>query len=103
MRIRLWLFPVVLAMAAQKDLPPDIVRDPLQRFYVLLSDEQRERFNAMGTSGGTQAPAGGNVVALCSQQSNDVTKMPAQRIEEVNERAGRAQLRAHARTERGNE
>ena len=30
MRIRLWLFPVVLAMAAQKDLPPDIVRDPLR-------------------------------------------------------------------------
>ena len=26
----------------------DIVRDPLQRFYVLLTDEQRERFNAMG-------------------------------------------------------
>ena len=30
MRLRLWLFPVVLAMAAQKDLPPDIVRDPLR-------------------------------------------------------------------------
>ena len=37
----------------------DIVRDPLQRFYVLLSDEQRQRFNAMGDSGGGQAPAGG--------------------------------------------
>jgi hypothetical protein len=60
----------------------DIVRDPLQRFYVLLTDEQRERFNAMGTSGGTQTPAGGNVVALCSEQSNDVTKLPVQRIEE---------------------
>jgi len=66
----------------------DIVRDPLQRFYVLLSDEQRERFNAMGTSGGTQAPAGGNVVALCSQQSNDVTKLPVQRIEEVLQPSG---------------
>jgi hypothetical protein len=66
----------------------DIVRDPLQRFYVLLSDEQRERFNAMGTSGGTQAPAGGNVVALCSEQSNDVTKLPVQRIEEVLQPSG---------------
>ena len=66
----------------------DIVRDPLQRFYVLLSDEQRERVNAMGTSGGTQAPAGGNVVALCSQQSNDVTKLPVQRIEEVLQPSG---------------
>ena len=27
----------------------DIVRDPLQRFYVLLNDEQRQRFKAMGT------------------------------------------------------
>jgi hypothetical protein len=66
----------------------DIVRDPLQRFYVLLSDEQRERFNAMGTSGGTQAPTGGNVVALCSEQSNDVTKLPVQRIEEVLQPSG---------------
>jgi hypothetical protein len=66
----------------------DIVRDPLQRFYVSLTDEQRERFNAMGTSGGTQAPAGGNVVALCGQQSNDVTKLPVQRIEEVLQPSG---------------
>jgi hypothetical protein len=66
----------------------DIVRDPLQRFYVLLTDEQRERFNAMGTSGGAQAPAGGNVVALCNEQSNDVTKLPVQRIEEVLQPSG---------------
>jgi hypothetical protein len=67
----------------------DIVREPLQRFYVLLSDEQRERFNAMGTSGGgTQAPAGGNVMALCGEQSNDVTKLPVQRIEEVLQPSG---------------
>ncbi len=66
----------------------DIVRDPLQRFYVLLTDEQRERFNAMGTNGGGQAPAGGNVVALCSEQSNDVTKLPVQRIEEVLQPSG---------------
>ena len=61
----------------------DIVRDPLQRFYVLLTDEQRQRFDGMGTSGGAQTPVGGNVVALCSEQSNDVTKLPVQRIEEV--------------------
>ena len=30
MRIRLWLVPAVLAMAAQKDFPPDIVQDRLR-------------------------------------------------------------------------
>jgi hypothetical protein len=66
----------------------DIVRDPLQRFYVLLSDEQRQRFNAMGDSGGGQAPAGGNVVALCSEKSSDVTKLPVERIEQVLQPSG---------------
>ncbi len=69
----------------------DIVRGPLQRFYDLLSDEQRQRFNAMGNSGGGQAPAGGNVVALCSEQSSDVTKVPVQRIEQVLQPSGQQQ------------
>jgi hypothetical protein len=30
MRIRLWLLPAMLAMAAQKDFPPDIVHDRLR-------------------------------------------------------------------------
>ena len=54
----------------------DIVREPLQRFYVLLSDEQRQRFNAMGWYRRRQL-AGGNVVALCSERSGDVTKVPS--------------------------
>ena len=66
----------------------DIVREPLQRLYVLLSDEQRQRFNAMGNGGGGQAPAGGNVVALCSEQSSDVTKVPVQRIEQLLQPSG---------------
>ena len=35
----------------------DIVREPLQRFHVLLSDEQRQRFNAMGVAGGHRLAA----------------------------------------------
>ena len=69
----------------------DIVREPLQRFYVLLSDEQRQRFNAIGSTGGGQAPAGGNVVALCSERSGDVTKVPVQRIEQVLQPSGQQQ------------
>ena len=69
----------------------DIVREPLQRFYVLLSDEQRQRFNAIGSTGGGQAPAGGNVVALCSERSSDVTKIPVQRIEQVLQPSGQQQ------------
>ena len=69
----------------------DIVREPLQRFSVLLSDEQRQRFNAMVGTGGGQAPAGGNVVALCSERSGDVTKVPVQRIEQVLQPSGQQQ------------
>jgi hypothetical protein len=61
----------------------DIVSDPLHRFYDSLSDEQKQRFDAMGKAGGNRAPGGGNVVALCNQQSGDVTKLPVQRIEQV--------------------
>ena len=60
-----------------------VVRDPLERFYVLLNDEQSDRFNTMGTSGGRKAPTGGNLAALCSQQSGDVAKLPVERIEQV--------------------
>jgi hypothetical protein len=61
----------------------DLVREPLQRFYDSLSDEQKQRFNAMGNTGAGQTTAGSNVVALCSQQSGDVTKLPVERIEQV--------------------
>jgi len=60
-----------------------VVRDPLARFYDLLSDEQKERFNAMGNSVSGGAPARGDIAALCSQQSGDVTSVPVQHIQEV--------------------
>src|SRR5262249_37433828 len=87
------LTPMARLVAAEARLSAmiqavDIVRDPLQRFYVLLSEEQRQRFNAMGDSGGGQAPAGGNVVALCSEKSSDVTKLPVERIEQVLQPSG---------------
>jgi hypothetical protein len=44
-----------------------VVRSPLERFYQALSDEQRQRFNAM--NGSTEgAPSAGNMAAACSQQ-----------------------------------
>jgi hypothetical protein len=59
-----------------------VVRAPLERFYQALSDEQRQRFNAMnGSTGG--APSGGNVAAACSQQAGNFIDLPVQRIEQV--------------------
>jgi hypothetical protein len=72
----------------------DIVRGPLQKFYDLLSDEQRQRFDAMGHAGNGRATAGGNVAALCSQQSGDVTDLPVQRIEQVVQPSGQQQQQA---------
>jgi hypothetical protein len=59
-----------------------VVRAPLERFYEALSDEQRQRFNAMnGSTGG--APSSGNVAAACSQQAGNFIDLPVQRIEQV--------------------
>ncbi len=61
-----------------------IMSDPLQRFYDSLNDEQKHSFETMNSnSGGAKAPAGGNLAALCSQQSGDVAKVPVERIEQV--------------------
>ena len=72
----------------------DIVHGPLQKFYNSLSDEQRQRFDAMGNTGDGRATAGGNVAALCSQQSGDVTDLPVQRIEQVVQPNGEQQQQA---------
>jgi hypothetical protein len=83
----------------------DIVRGPLQTFYESLSDEQRQRFDAigntrgntrLGNTGNGRAAAGGNVAALCSQQSGDVTDLPVQRIEQVVQPNGEQQQQAFA-------
>ncbi len=59
-----------------------VVRAPLERFYQGLSDEQRQRFNAMsGSTGG--APSGGNMAAACSQQGGNFIELPTQRIEQI--------------------
>ena len=61
----------------------DVVRGPLEAFYDSLSDEQKQRFENMGSRGKGQAPAGGDIAALCSQHSGDATNLPIQRIEQV--------------------
>jgi len=59
-----------------------VVRLPLERFYQALSDEQRQRFNAMnGSSEG--ASSAGNMAAACSQQGGSFIDLPVQRIEQV--------------------
>jgi hypothetical protein len=72
----------------------DIVRGPLQKFYDSLSDEQRQRFDAMGNTGNGRTAAGGNVAALCGQQSGDVADLPVQRIEQVVQPNGEQQQQA---------
>jgi LTXXQ motif family protein len=59
-----------------------VVRSPLEKFYQALSDEQRQRFNAM--NGSTEgAPSAGNMAAACSQRAGSFIDLPAQRIEQV--------------------
>jgi hypothetical protein len=59
-----------------------VVRSPLEKFYQALSDEQRQRFNAMNAST-RGAPSAGNLVAACSQGAGSFIDLPAQRIEQV--------------------
>ncbi len=59
-----------------------IIRSPLERFYQALSDEQRQRFNAM--NGSTErAGSASNMAAACSQQGGGFIDLPVQRIEQV--------------------
>jgi hypothetical protein len=74
----------------------DVVRGPLEAFYDSLSDEQRQHFENMGSRGNGQAPAGGDVAALCSQHSGDTTNLPIQRIEQVAQPHGQQQQDAFA-------
>ena len=61
----------------------DVIRNPLQRFYNLLSDEQKQRFNTMGATANGGEPAGGDIATLCGQRSADATNLPVQRIQQV--------------------
>src|SRR5262249_48345614 len=59
-----------------------VVRSPLERFYQALSDEQRQRFNAM--NGSTEGvPSAANMTADCSQGAGNFIDLPVQRIEQV--------------------
>jgi hypothetical protein len=68
-----------------------IVRPALARLYDSLSDEQRERLDALGaeerSNGSGTASAGptgvGTTASLCDRQAESFTKLPAQAIEEV--------------------
>jgi hypothetical protein len=59
-----------------------VVRSPLERFYQSLSDEQRQRFNAMNGSN-EGAPSAANMTAACSQGAGSFIDLPVQRIEQV--------------------
>jgi len=62
-----------------------IVRSPVEKFYDLLSDDQRQRLVAMNSSrkiARRQGPAGGsNLAAICKQPVG--TNLPVQRIEQL--------------------
>src|SRR5215468_2642508 len=59
-----------------------LVRSPLERFYQALSDDQRQRFNAMNGSR-EGAPSTANMAAACSQGAGSFINLPEQRIEQV--------------------
>jgi hypothetical protein len=81
------LTPVGRLDAAEKRLDGtlkavQVVRTPLQNFYDSLSEEQRQRFDALGQSGRPGA-TGGDLTQLCSKQAGGMTDLPIQRIEQV--------------------
>jgi hypothetical protein len=83
------LTPVARLDAAKQRLEAtiqavQIVRDPLGKFYGSLSDEQRQKFDAMGKAqGGQGSKAPEDLAALCGQEPGSVAQLPVQRIEQV--------------------
>ena len=99
------LTPVARLEAAESRLDAviqaiDVIRNPLQRFYDLLSDEQKQRFNAMGATANGGEPAGGDIATLCGQRSADATNLPVQRIQQVVQPNGQNQENAFAALKR---
>jgi hypothetical protein len=74
----------------------DVVHEPLVAFLASLSDEQKQRFENMGSKGKGRAPASGDAAALCSQQSGGATNLPIERIEQVVELSDQRQQDAFA-------
>jgi len=59
------------------------VRPALDKFYASLSDEQKERFNALdqGSTGATAQDQTGGFAQLCGGQKSSVVNLPVGRIE----------------------
>jgi ABC-type transporter MlaC component len=65
-----------------------IMRTPLDDFYNSLSDEQRQRFAALGSgsSAGSKrrgSVSGDNLAALCNNRTESFTHLPVQRVEDA--------------------
>ena len=60
------------------------VRPALDKFYASLSDEQKERFNALdqGSAGAATRDQSGGFAQLCGGQKSSVVNLPAGRIEQ---------------------
>jgi len=56
---------------------------PSQIFYDSLSDEQKQRFNMIGSAGSEGWAPSGGPQALCSSESAGATNVPVERIEQV--------------------
>jgi hypothetical protein len=60
----------------------EVLRAPLERFYNLLSEDQKHQFNAMNSSN-EGAQSSENQAALCSRQGGSLINLPVQHIEQV--------------------
>ena len=66
-----------------------IVRTPLDNFYNSLSEEQRQRFAALGPASDARADrrrgisSGNDLAALCSRRTESFTQLPVERIEQA--------------------
>ena len=77
----------------------EIVRPALANLYNSLSDEQRQRLEAIGAEEATQqrgtavtgASGGTTVASLCVDQAASFTKLPLQRIDEIVKPTGQQQ------------
>jgi LTXXQ motif family protein len=67
-----------------------IVRSPLERFYLALNDDQRRQLDAITGSAGN-ARSAADMAALCTQQGSGLIDLPVQRIEEVVQPTARQQ------------
>ena len=65
-----------------------IVRTPLDNFYNSLSEEQRQRFAALGPASNAKtnrrgSASGNDLAALCSRRTESFTQLPVERIEQA--------------------